>query len=379
MNQYNGLVNGPLYGRNPNISRFIVRSSDVISDLRINVHDEESDKVVWYKERFLNDTEIVEHVVHNHTSKICWTIHRPKRGWYIRLRAPSFPPGFFIALAPVPRSSPDYIDAALAFACRVNVRLPPAPPFSPASPSSPSSSMRPRPTSADSTLSGDTVVHSYPPTPPAAAAAPIIVTPPSPEAVAAKLDDSPPVTRKRRPKPKPVPTTVSRFVLAPHAPYAYQTAPRMPGGISLAAAVPEQKSSFFSRALSMFSGGSGSSTHASSSFALRIAGDPLPSPMSSASPPAGCSSSKFPEGPSSSSQLPTILTTPPAPPPPPPPLLTFHDQTPVWTVRSVTGLLEINRAEERVLGVDTSFWIAAALTYLEFLEDRDSYLAALSD
>jgi hypothetical protein len=41
------------------------------------------------------------------------------------------------------------------------------------------------------------------------------------------------------------------------------------------------------------------------------------------------------------------------------------------TVGSVTGLLEIDRAEERMLGVDTSFWIAVALTYLEFLEERE--------
>ena len=33
------------------------------------------------------------------------------------------------------------------------------------------------------------------------------------------------------------------------------------------------------------------------------------------------------------------------------------------TVGSVTSLLEIDRAEERILGVDTSFWIAVALTY----------------
>lgn len=43
-------------------------------------------------------------------------------------------------------------------------------------------------------------------------------------------------------------------------------------------------------------------------------------------------------------------------------------------VGSVTGLLEIDRAEERILGVDTSFWIAVALTYLEFLEEREVYL-----
>lgn len=49
----------------------------------------------------------------------------------------------------------------------------------------------------------------------------------------------------------------------------------------------------------------------------------------------------------------------------------FHDATPVMTAQSTTGLLEINRAEERMLGVDTSFWVAVCLTYLEFLEDKE--------
>lgn len=55
----------------------------------------------------------------------------------------------------------------------------------------------------------------------------------------------------------------------------------------------------------------------------------------------------------------------------PTPLLTFYDRTPLFTAASVTGLLEIDRAEERMLGIDTSFWIAIALAYWEFLEDRE--------
>jgi len=53
------------------------------------------------------------------------------------------------------------------------------------------------------------------------------------------------------------------------------------------------------------------------------------------------------------------------------PLLVFHDQTPVLTVRLLTGTLEIEKTEEVLLGVDTSFWIAVALTYLEFLQERE--------
>ena len=67
----------------------------------------------------------------------------------------------------------------------------------------------------------------------------------------------------------------------------------------------------------------------------------------------------------------------------------------MFTARSITGLLELDERAERELGVAQSFWIAIALTYLDFLEDREvrptdgvhrydihgpqSYLAAVSD
>jgi hypothetical protein len=81
----------------------------------------------------------------------------------------------------------------------------------------------------------------------------------------------------------------------------------------------------------------------------------------------------------------SVTTTPdhqaplPSLPLSPTPLLLFHDRTPVYTVRSVNGLIEIDQLEERSLGVQTSFWIAIALTYLQFLEERESYLAAITD
>jgi hypothetical protein len=53
------------------------------------------------------------------------------------------------------------------------------------------------------------------------------------------------------------------------------------------------------------------------------------------------------------------------------PLVTFHDRTPVFTVRSLTGDIEIDSAAENASGMPTSFWIAVALTYLAFLEDRE--------
>ncbi|OJA11312.1 hypothetical protein AZE42_12132 [Rhizopogon vesiculosus] len=305
---------------NPNLARYVVQSSDVISDLRINILEEGCDKVIWYKERFLGDDEIIEHVVHNHTSTICWTIHKPKRGWYIRLRTPSFPPGVSISLLPMPRSSPSYTDAALTFSCRTN-----------ALPDRQSSS-------STSKISEDSMstLHSYPPTPPAV---PIVITPPSPQSVKARLEEIAPssiAAQKRASRPQA--TKISQFLLTP-----YVMAPQ-PG---------PDRTSFITRALSIFSSNRPSQT---ASFTLTpFNPSPNPNPLSAEN---------------RMSQIIPATTTP---------LLTFHDRTPLLTAASVTGLLEIDRAEERMLGVDTSFWITVALAYWEFLEDRESYLAAVSD
>ena len=151
-------------------------------------------------------------------------------------------------------------------------------------------------------------VHSYPPTPTASSSAP-----PSPRIPPSKLDGiGGRVGRKRR-------TQISPFLLAPHS---LTHVPQ-----------PDQQPGFFGRVLSTFR------NHAPSH--------------------------------SLSFTLAPILENPPKPPPTPTPLLTFHDRTPVLTVRSVTGLLELDERAERDLGVAQSFWIAIALTYLDFLEDRE--------
>ncbi|KAH0833958.1 hypothetical protein J3R83DRAFT_11175 [Lanmaoa asiatica] len=280
------------HSHNPNLARYVVQSSDVISDLRVNVLEENSTSVIWYKERFLSDQEIIEHIVHNQTSTICWVIHRPKQGWYIRIRSPAFSPGVFIPLLPVPRSSPNFTDAALSFSCRTNAY--PSPPASTAGDSHKSST--------DSLASDSTAVHSYPPTPPAAPS----VAPASPPPIDAKLDGIESVpTRISKKAPKLTPTKIAQFLLAPHS------SPHVPGP------QPGEQSSLFTRALSLFQNHKPSH---SASFTLCTLDRP---------------------------------------------------RTPILTVGSVTGLLEIDRAEERILGVDTSFWIAIALTYLEFLEERE--------
>ncbi|KAG2101381.1 uncharacterized protein F5147DRAFT_709433 [Suillus discolor] len=303
----------------PNLARYVVQSSDVISDLRINVFEEGHDNVMWYKERFLGDDEIIEHVVHNQTSTICWTIHKPKRGWYIRIRAPSFPPGVSISLLPIPRTSPNYIDAALSLSCLTNT---------------PSTVIH-SPSTSKMSIDSTSTVHSYPPTPPPAS---IMITPPTPQSISARLEEispSPVSVQKRASCPE-----ATQFLLAPHS------TPHIPGP------QPDEQTSFLTRALSMFKNNRPSH---SASFTITPLNRPSHQP-----PGSGHRISQI---------IPMIPT----------PLLTFHDRTPLLTLASVTGLLEINRAEERILGIDTSFWIAVALAYWEFLEDRESYLAAVSD
>lgn len=96
----------------------------------------------------------------------------------------------------------------------------------------------------------------------------------------------------------------------------------------------------------------------SNSFTLgRI---PVSTPLSP--PPPYAATSLATETP----RLPEVPATPTCPT-----VLVFHDRTPVLTVRSLTGLIELEQTEEQLLGVETSFWIAVALTYLEFLEERE--------
>ncbi|KAJ7194970.1 hypothetical protein GGX14DRAFT_404326 [Mycena pura] len=286
-------------------------SSDVLEgDLIVNVKEETSDKVVWFKERFLEEDEIIDHLVHKESRSIRWTMHRPRNGWYIRIRSPSFPPGAFIPLIPAPPGSP-HPTGALLLSSRTNV-IPTVP------------EADPRPSTS--------TVHSYPPTPPPA----VVVHPPTPVAVQAKLEQAQGKQRHQ----------VTNFVLAPYASEVRK---------------PEEMS-FLQRAFSVIKSHSAGPSY---SFTLaRVAAPPaVPLP-----PPYG------PNAPASVDS--TVSLTAPAAVPP---LLTFHDRTPLMVLHSVTGLIEVQQAEELALGVESSFWIAVALTYLEFLQEKESYLAALDD
>ncbi|KAI0075182.1 hypothetical protein K474DRAFT_1446787 [Panus rudis PR-1116 ss-1] len=322
------------------VARYVVQSSDVLSDMRINVFEAGSDKVVWYKERFLADDEIIEHIVDNACTTILWTIHRPKRGWYIRVRAPSFPPGVFIPLTPLPRSSPYYTDAALTFACRTG---------SPAQPQR-RAALGTHATASSSTQSIDSDVtltdgqrdrerHSYPPSSPMTSPTirplsdpKIQVTPPEDGDRPAQDSALP---RRSRPMSQFVAGRVTNFLMTPHS----------------VAHVPQQAQSvsIFSRMLSALKS---HAPHQSFSFTI----SPIP-PVTPSNTPENVH----------------------APVTVPKPVLTFHDRTPVWTVRSTNGDLELDTVLVESLGVEPSFYVACALTYLEFLSEREGYLAASTD
>lgn len=171
---------------------------------------------------------------------------------------------------------------------------------------------------SDATLAGDASPHSYPPTPPVN---PIVrIQPPSPRSVQARLEEIP--------EARPAGQAITPFILTPH---------------SRAHVPTHTQLSVFARVMAALK------NHAPShdmSFTL----SPIPQVSE--------------EQPSTSTTAATPVSTPV-------PLLTYHDRTPAWKVGSTFGILEVDRRRERELGVQPSFYIAIALTYLEFLEERE--------
>ena len=254
----------------------------------------------------------------NATNTICWTIHRPTRGWYIRIRAPAFPPGVFIPLVPVPQNAPYHADAALSFSARTNMPVL-------------GSILSPLPSQVsvvedDVESISSASVHSYPPTPTTSTSPTLFKGLPG--------HGAPTLALPRRGQ-------TSRFILAP-----LSIVPAQAVGTT---------SSFFTRALSVLKNHTPAQ---SNSFSLSRV---LPSSPSSPPPPYQASTGE------TFQSAPTITEAAPLHSP----LLTFHETTSLFQFRSASGLLELDRTEEELLGIDASFWIAVALTYLEFLEDRE--------
>lgn len=165
----------------------------------------------------------------------------------------------------------------------------------------------------------------------------MVVHPPTPASVQAKLEQA-----QGKQRGQPPPTQVTEFVLAPYTGEVIK---------------PEQMT-FFQRAFSVIK-----SQTAGPSYSFTLA---RVRPPSAPSPPSYVSPTNTTPMPS-----PVESTVPLAAPVAQPPLLTFHDRTPTMTVNTITGLIEVDQAEEAALGVDSSFWIAVALTYLEFLQEKE--------
>jgi len=258
---------------------------------------------------------------------VLWEIHRPLRGWYIRLRSPRFPPNVFVPLIPVPPTSPYHRPGSLKFSCRTSVSSPASPPLAPVgspSPHLPGASHHAA-TDSETTLTDASPnaqfspTHTYPPapTPPRSA-----VSPPSPSVVHAKLNQL----------AQPC-LAISQFILSPHT----QAAP------------PPASEGLFSRALRALRNNAPTSTN---SFSLSPLPDGPPlTPVHEGKVHHDLECSQAWAGPT--------------------PLLIFEDTTPVFSVSSSTGALEVHLDEIGKLGVDLAFWIAVALAYCEFLGDRE--------
>ncbi|KAH6904361.1 hypothetical protein BKA70DRAFT_1193072 [Coprinopsis sp. MPI-PUGE-AT-0042] len=160
----------------PDVQRYIVQSSDVLSEHRLTVSPlADPSSVIWYTERYISHPasgppEIVENIVHQPTNTICWSVHRPtnirRQGWYVRLRSPMFPPGVSIPMQPVSTTSPYYVDGALSFKCRTTAVAAQSNGDGARHNGRPAPMLRTSTSSVSSVAgSSSTVQHSYPPTP----------------------------------------------------------------------------------------------------------------------------------------------------------------------------------------------------------------------
>ncbi|EJD43525.1 hypothetical protein AURDEDRAFT_125688 [Auricularia subglabra TFB-10046 SS5] len=283
--------------------------------------------MIWYKERNLYENEVVDSIYQNTTPpRLCWTAHTPKRGWYLRLRNPGFPPGAFVHVKSV-AAGPEVAPGSLTFGCQTFVfdyaELAAGTPRSSLS----SITVHPPPEASSSTSSSSDS-HSYPPTP----------------SLDSSQTDLLSVPKMKARAPPPIPMQISHFVLTPTSRHRVRHA---------ADETPhEHRPSLLSRFLPSMLHEPRSNSY-TSAFELDVRPPEPATPTASPVPERAIA----------------------VPPPRPPPLMTFLDETPVLSVRT-TGTLELNPKLEARLGVERSFWISIALAYLEFLEERDAFLAS---
>lgn len=111
------------------ISYIIHTDSNGINDLRLQVSEEASSskhplRPVYFRDRLLTEeNEIVDNVVDTNTEKVCWSIHRPTRGWYLYLRSPVLPQGTAISIRSGAKDEADPSASPLTFSLNTKVRM----------------------------------------------------------------------------------------------------------------------------------------------------------------------------------------------------------------------------------------------------------------
>ncbi|PVF96415.1 hypothetical protein CPB86DRAFT_874968 [Serendipita vermifera] len=356
--------------RPSSVKHYAIRSSDVLNqDMKITVEDD--GKALWHKTRELTENEIVDYITDAQTNQIKWTIHQPKRGWYIRLRSPAFPPGAGIALVPPSTEGPRIgNDPRLTFGCQTLV----PPPVS-ARPSVEHS----YPPSRNSTSSQTSMT----PSNSLAALRPNASARIDPKDVSKSLENiaenGVDITQAADPEQTDPGTSTTSVAAAPtRSPpvrptklvQSYIPPPKWQiTHYSLQLGIPETgplagvhhhhhlvnqpshapKSSLLSRALAPLANLSHASSH---HFVIQ----PIPSPAG----PGGA--------PNAPRETQTVSL----------PFIAFTDSTPVLRA-TPSGTLSVDVDVVRNLGVEMAFWVTVSLAFLEFLRDRDGYLAATED
>ncbi|QRV85493.1 hypothetical protein RhiJN_27567 [Ceratobasidium sp. AG-Ba] len=345
----------------PSEKRLLLSTSDILEGgQKVYITDEKTGETKWCKTRILAHKEIIDEIrTPEPSNTLCYTIHRPTRGWYIHVHDRSSESSIPLALAPNPLADRDKSDAD----CELIIQLPL------------------RRTSKGKQRGGERVngglkeqdEWSFPPTPP-------IRSPPRRTAnvpgSASTSQTSSPVIQKhtdplRSPSPPPSSTSISQLAPPPSIP-PILTIPMI--FAPLPVPVLPQKQPVFSRAYA-------------SGF-LRVLANTLFNPprrsfsLSVRAPDASISDSE---------PIPTpVIESGPGGGGTMVPVLTYTDTTPVLAVSKMTGVLSIDlRTFRSVLEEDTrrvsqdiehenegeedvGLLVATALAYLDFLADRET-------
>ncbi|KAG8873131.1 hypothetical protein FRB97_007000 [Tulasnella sp. 331] len=345
------------------VSRLIVSSSDVIDhNFRLKISDERSKKVEWTQERTLTEAEVIDSLVESSNGRTAWTVHRPIQGWYIKLRSPAFPENFFIPLTPYSTkahsahfSGETVVDGSFTFACRT-VALDISRPSAPSTParssfaaagahSYPPSPGGPNPTPSprDSIGSTSTTATLVEENKNRALQVNEATTPTSSSSQQTPLNRRPPPPPLRAPPQ----SQVTHFLITPEPLLAYPLSPEQEMRQQQQGKASHRVTGLFSSLTQKIVGTT------KRSFTIKIPSSPYPTSAYGVNQTATDSSSP-------------MLT-----------LITFHDTTPTFSLGSHTsGVIELDDGIARILGVDKGFYIAVTLAFLQFLEDKQAYVAA---